>query len=375
MTWSLFGHKFIFKPILGVTAIRAAVASRSISIIYYGSHKGGAERSIINAHPEFLVSNSPAGPWKGDADINAYMSAGIKYFEYLDGGYEGTVSCAIQNDLQSNLNYITAVANAGAYGIFLDEVTNYPDAASLYNLEQIYNKAHSLGLKVVFNVGVSSWSSQLMSYCDYLNSSETWQNDAPTISQIDYGNRVWLETQGVTNASTAAILTLGAWDCGMLAEYACSEYTSLPSWLRDYISQISPSGSRSTVSHRSRLIINSSVLPNGTVGTAYSQTMAATGGVAPYIWKIVSGKLPAGLSLSSDGVVSGTPIISGRTAFVTFQLTDSTNAVANLVSSITIGELPDTGPATTTSTTPSTSNTTTAPSLNNNWTSGNIHER
>ena len=366
MTWSLFGHKFIFKPISGVTAVRAAGVPGSISIIYYGSNKGGAELSIINAHPEFLVSNSPAGPWKGDADINAYMPAGIKYFEYLDGGYEGTVSSAIPNDLQSNLNYITAVANAGAYGIFLDEVTNYPDAASLYYLEQIHNKAHSLGLKVVFNVGVSSWSSPLMSYCDYINSSETWQNNTPTASQIAYGNRVWLETQGVTNADTAAILTQGAWNCGMLAEYACSEYTSLPCWLQDYISQISPSSSRSTVSHHLPLSISSSFLPDGTVGTAYSQTMAATGGVAPYTWKIVSVKLPVGLSLSSDGVLSGIPITSEGPVSITFQLTDSTNAVSNLVLSLTIGELPDTTPTTTTINTVSSSNTTTAPPMNNN---------
>ena len=46
------------------------------------------------------------------------MLAGIKYFEYLDGGYEGTVSRSIPNDLQSNLNYLMAAETAGAYGIF-----------------------------------------------------------------------------------------------------------------------------------------------------------------------------------------------------------------------------------------------------------------
>jgi len=71
-----------------VSSVTAPVA---INMIYYGSNSNGVEQNIINAHPEFLVDNSPAGPEKGDADVVEYEAAGIKYFEYLDGGYEGTV--------------------------------------------------------------------------------------------------------------------------------------------------------------------------------------------------------------------------------------------------------------------------------------------
>jgi hypothetical protein len=207
-------------------------------MIYYGSNSNGVEQNIINAHPEFLVDNSPAGPEKGDADVVEYEAAGIKYFEYLDGGYEGTVQRTIPNDLQSNLNYITAAANTGAYGIFLDEVSDYPNAVSLNYLQQIYDKAHSLGLKVVFNTGEANWSSELMKYCDYMNSSETWEDDHLTKSQNEYGNRVWLETQGVTDAPEAVKLTENAWEAGIEAEYACNEYTALPDWLDNYVAQI-----------------------------------------------------------------------------------------------------------------------------------------
>ena len=136
------------------------------------------------------------------------------------------------------MNYIKATAIAGAYGIFLDEVSANPDIASLTYLQQIYNEAHSLGIKVVFNTGVSSWSDSLMNYCDYMNSSEIWQNNTLTKSQKKYGNRVWLETQGVTNANTAANLTETAWDNGISAEYACNEYITLPDWLDSYFSKI-----------------------------------------------------------------------------------------------------------------------------------------
>jgi beta-lactamase superfamily II metal-dependent hydrolase/predicted extracellular nuclease len=52
-------------------------------------------------------------------------------------------------------------------------------------------------------------------------------------------------------------------------------------------------------------------LANGVVGTTYSQTLTATGGTAPYTFTILTGSLPAGLQLSGDGVVSGTPTLAG----------------------------------------------------------------
>lgn len=225
-------------PSVSTYPASSVTAPVAINMIYYGSNSNGVEQNIINAHPEFLVDNSPAGPEKGDADVAEYEAAGIKYFEYLDGGYEGTVQRTITNDLQSNLNYITAAANTGAYGIFLDEVSDYPNAVSLSYLKQIYNKAHSFGLKVVFNTGEPNWSSELMKYCDYMNSSETWQDNLLTKSQNEYGNRVWLETQRVTDANSAVKLTENAWEGGIEAECACDEYIALPDWLDNYVAQI-----------------------------------------------------------------------------------------------------------------------------------------
>lgn len=52
--------------------------------------------------------------------------------------------------------------------------------------------------------------------------------------------------------------------------------------------------------------ITTTTLPNGTVGTAYNQTLIADG-TAPITWSVTGGSLPDGLSLSEDGVLSGTP--------------------------------------------------------------------
>ena len=53
--------------------------------------------------------------------------------------------------------------------------------------------------------------------------------------------------------------------------------------------------------------ITTTSLPGGTVGTAYSATLATTNGVAPYTWALASGSLPAGVSLASNGTITGTP--------------------------------------------------------------------
>jgi hypothetical protein len=70
------------------------------------------------------------------------------------------------------------------------------------------------------------------------------------------------------------------------------------------------------------LTITSSTLAAATVNTAYTQTLAASGGSLPYTWSISSGSLPAGLTLSSGGVISGTPTSSG-TYKITVAVTDS----------------------------------------------------
>ena len=207
----------------------------SIPLIYYGLFDGNEAQQIIAAHPKYLVSNSPAGPWKGDADIKQFTDAGIKYFEYLDGGYEGTAQDDIPCDLESNKLNIKAVADAGGYGIFLDQVSSNPNIDGLAYLNSLQNEAHRLKLRVVFNVGVPEWANTLMSLCDFVNSSEDWQGTQLSESQTLYRNRTWLLTQGVSNAVNASLLTRQAWSDGIAAHYACDKYTVLPAWLAEYV--------------------------------------------------------------------------------------------------------------------------------------------
>lgn len=65
-----------------------------------------------------------------------------------------------------------------------------------------------------------------------------------------------------------------------------------------------------------------SALPKAAFGAAYSQTVTASGGIAPYSYSVTSGTLPQGLNLSAAGVLSGTPTEVG-TFNITISATDA----------------------------------------------------
>lgn len=91
------------------------------------------------------------------------------------------------------------------------------------------------------------------------------------------------------------------------------------------------------------ITVNPNVLPNGHVGTAYTPTVTAVGGVGPYTFTVSPG-LPPGVSLSPAGVFSGTPTTAGTYSF-TITVTDhnlcqgSTNYTVHVGSVIAPGDL------------------------------------
>jgi arabinan endo-1,5-alpha-L-arabinosidase len=82
--------------------------------------------------------------------------------------------------------------------------------------------------------------------------------------------------------------------------------------------------------------ITTTTLPSGTVGTAYSATVTATGGSGTgYAFTVSTGALPAGVSLTIGGSFSGTPSASGTASF-SVKVTDSAGATATQALSIAI---------------------------------------
>src|SRR4029450_1319769 len=76
-------------------------------------------------------------------------------------------------------------------------------------------------------------------------------------------------------------------------------------------------------------------LPGGTVGVAYSQSITASGGPAPVSFSVVSGTPRPGLSLSSSGVLAGTPTNDGTFSF-TVRATDANECTGSRSYMVTI---------------------------------------
>ena len=84
------------------------------------------------------------------------------------------------------------------------------------------------------------------------------------------------------------------------------------------------------------MIFSPASLPDGTQGVAYSQTVTATNGVAPIVYSLSAGALPAGLTLNpSTGQISGTPTTLGTSTF-TIGAVDANGCTGAQTYSITI---------------------------------------
>ncbi len=85
------------------------------------------------------------------------------------------------------------------------------------------------------------------------------------------------------------------------------------------------------------LHVTTTSLPGATTGVAYSTTLQAGGGTAPYTWKKVSGTLPHGLTLHKrSGIISGTPSASAVTSTFTVKVTDKSHPKQSTTATFTI---------------------------------------
>ncbi|ACS99660.1 choice-of-anchor I family protein [Paenibacillus sp. JDR-2] len=85
--------------------------------------------------------------------------------------------------------------------------------------------------------------------------------------------------------------------------------------------------------------ITTTTIAGATIGTAYTATVAAAGGTAPFTYSATN--LPTGLTLNSaTGVITGTPTADAKSSLVTVTATDSANPVATGTKSfwLTVGQ-------------------------------------
>ena len=95
--------------------------------------------------------------------------------------------------------------------------------------------------------------------------------------------------------------------------------------------------STATIAVPAQPAISTTTLTAG-VGAAFSSTLAATGGIAPYTWSLTQGTLPAGWAVTTAGVVSGPAPVATEvgTLNLTFALTDSGTPECELLRDIDV---------------------------------------
>ncbi len=115
-----------------------------------------------------------------------------------------------------------------------------------------------------------------------------------------------------------------------------------------FTSQVTDNKSKATDTANCTITVASSIVtlncgPCGagkaTAGSPYSAQLSVTGGSGPYTYSISQGSLPAGLTLSSTGLISGKPGAVG-TFNVTFQVTDSQHHTDTATCSIVVIGVP-----------------------------------
>ncbi len=105
----------------------------------------------------------------------------------------------------------------------------------------------------------------------------------------------------------------------------CADGETLTHYIMNYLGNGDP---------YSGLQITTTSLPNGTVGTAYSQSISASGGTSPYTYNITAGSLPTSLSMSSAGAITGTPTVANTfnfTVTVTDDVLDTDNQALSII--------------------------------------------
>lgn len=94
------------------------------------------------------------------------------------------------------------------------------------------------------------------------------------------------------------------------------------------------------------IVVTPATLPNATSGTPYALRLTASNAAARYSFTLTDGALPAGLALSADGDLTGTPTASGSFAFtLTARDANRQTSAANLSLAVDITALairPDT---------------------------------
>jgi hypothetical protein len=250
--------------------------------------------------------------------------------------------------INANTTYVASYhANSGHYSAD----TNYFAATGLDNPPLHALADGASGGDGVYRYGTTStFPNQTWYSCNYWVDVLFRATAAPSLSSISIvpssatvttgSSQRFTATGRYSDGSTQDLTTQATWASSNTA-VATINSSGVASALTAGTTAISASSASvsataTLVVQAAPLAITTSTLPNGTVNTSYSTTLAATGGTPPYSWAITTGSLPSGLALNAGtGVISGTPVSSGTFNF-TAQVTDHSNSTQTAIKNLGI---------------------------------------
>ena len=175
---------------------------------------------------------------------------------------------------------------------------------------------------------------------DQHNVSSSSSGNAPSVSVTTLGQPEVGIAFFVTGYSNAANVTWGTgWnrlygptETGSLGAYqnvAYQDLNSAPGTVTASASMTGASAKYSAVllTFFTPVTVTTTNLPDAVISQVYSTTLAATGGAsgAGYVWSLATGGLPAGLSMTSGGIISGSPSALGTYDFSVVAADDLSN--------------------------------------------------
>jgi hypothetical protein len=195
-------------------------------------------------------------------------------------------------------------------------------------------------VRFVDSIGCEGTATYTVVVCDTLVVTPGTVPDAT--AGTPYGP-VGFGVAGATGSTTWAV-TAGALPAGLGLDPATGVLSGTPTVVGTFpftVTATDSLGCKGSVAVS--LVVNCPViavspasLANGTAGVAYGPVpLAQSGGLGAVTWAVTAGALPAGVALGADGVLSGTPTVTGTFLF-TATATDANGCSGSRAYSLTI---------------------------------------
>jgi hypothetical protein len=176
-------------------------------------------------------------------------------------------------------------------------------------------------------------------------SGSGWALDNVGISTIEVvvdGTKVTEAIYGLSRPDIGAVWTSfpNAGHAGFSFTFDTTKFSNgdhiLTVRLLDAAGNVTVVGTRPITLQNSVFMITTTSLPRGLKGEPYSQQLQTVNGRPPYTFVMVSGALPAGLSLNASGLISGTPTVFGNNFAFSVRASDANGATAVASFALTI---------------------------------------